>query len=78
MHVYIRSMCNWQICVQYHNIFYTTWKVMLFPVIMERVCSYIMIISLVMSEEQPKHFGESSVSNKKVFFYCLTGIYFLA
>jgi len=51
---------------------------MLFPVIMERVCSYIMIISLVMSEEQPKHFGESSVSNKKVFFYCLTGIYFLA
>jgi len=67
MLVYIRSMCNWQICVQYQNIFYATWKVTLFPILMERVCSYIMIISLMMDEEQPKHFGESSVSKKKAF-----------
>jgi len=41
---------------------------MLFPVLMESVCSYIMIISLMIAEEQPKHFGENSVSNKEVFF----------
>lgn len=67
MHVDIRSMCNWQICVQYHNILYATWKVMLFGLLIERVCSYIMKISLVMAQAQPKYFGESSVSNKKEF-----------
>jgi len=40
---------------------------MLFAVLIERVRSCIMITSLVMAQAQPKHFGESSMSNK-VFF----------
>ena len=40
---------------------------MLFAVLIERVCLYIMIISLMMAQAQPKHFGESSLSNKNVF-----------